>query len=234
MAQTQLKHIKLYEDSVEKTEFLFDELPEEIQDEIVDRESESIRNSTELVEDHDWNEEVLAGFELGMEEMGWENVEVSYSGFYSQGDGASFTGDLTDGEKKRAFVKEVLGMEKFPDVIIDRVTFHIKRGDSRYVHENSVKMEIDDEERDYNDPSTEEVEIQSFLDVVVNVNVDSMIDKIEGKASKWLKTTCIKLYDDLQEAYENYIESISDPESIADYFRREEVLFNSDGEEIYN
>ncbi len=232
MAQTQLKHIKLYEDSVEKTEFLFDELPEEIQDEIVDRESESIRNSTELVEDHDWNEEVLAGFELGMGEMGWENVEVSYSGFYSQGDGASFTGDLTDGEKKRTFVKEVLGMDKFPDVIIDRITFHINRGDSRYVHENSVKLEIDDEERDYNDPSTEEVEIQSFLDVVVNVNVDSMIEKIETRGSKWLKDTCISLYEDLQKSYEKYMDMISDRETVADYFRSEEILFNSEGEEI--
>jgi hypothetical protein len=232
MAQTQLKHIKLYENSVGKTEFLFDELPKEIQDEIVGRMSDSIRNSTELVEDHDWNSEVLENFNSRMEEMGWENVEVSYSGFYSQGDGASFTGDLIDGEKKRAFVKDVLGMEKFPDVIIDRVTFHIKRGDSRYVHENTVKMEIDDEERDYNDPSTEEVEIQSFLDVVVNVNVDSMIDKIEEKASKWLKNTCINLYDELEKKYEAYLDSISDHASIADYFRNEEVLFNSDGEEI--
>jgi len=232
MAQTQLKHIKLYEDSVEKTEFLFDELPKEIQDEIVNRESESIRNSTELVEDYDWNSEVMAGFEIGMEEMGWENVEVSYSGFYSQGDGASFTGDLTDGEKKRAFVKEVLGMEKFPDVIIDRITFHIKRGNSRYVHENSVKLEIYDEGRDYNDPSTEEVEIQSFLDVVVNVNVDSMIEKIEVKGSKWLKDTCISLYNDLQKVYEKYLDMISNRETIADYFRNEEVIFNSAGEEI--
>ena len=225
-----LKHIKVYEGN--KEGFLFDELPEEIQDKIIDRESESLRNDPDMVREDDWAPDVLDEFETRMEDMGWENLEMRYSGFYSQGDGASFTGILSDGEKKTVFVKEILGMDKFPQQIIDRITFKVVGLNSRYYHENTVKLEIDDEGYDPYDYESEEIEIQSFLDLVVKVNVETMLNKFLPVASTWVKNTCIKLYDDLENAYEKYIDHISGREGIIDYFREEKTLFNSEGNEI--
>ena len=50
------------------------------------------------VDYNDWHEPIIEDFENEMKEFGLSDVDVQYSGFYSQGDGASFTAEVEDPE----------------------------------------------------------------------------------------------------------------------------------------
>lgn len=44
----------------------------------------------------DWHDDVLQDLASKLEEKGWEGVDLNFSGFWSQGDGASFEADSID------------------------------------------------------------------------------------------------------------------------------------------
>ena len=64
--------------------YFFDELPEELQKEV-------------LIKNHDfntdfyWSDMELDYWKDKLNSMGFEDADISFSGFWSQGDGASFT-----------------------------------------------------------------------------------------------------------------------------------------------
>lgn len=74
---------------------------------------------------HDqWSDDIITNFKEQLEnKFGMTDVKIRFSGFGSQGDGASFTGRLFLDE----FVKEI-------NLILD-----LEEIDNRYVHKNTVK-----------------------------------------------------------------------------------------------
>lgn len=74
-------------------------------------------------------------------QLGFSDVEISFSGFYSQGDGASFTCSEMDLAKVLSNIDNDLKtlIEKDDDVYngLNELCMVIKRSNNHYVHENS-------------------------------------------------------------------------------------------------
>jgi hypothetical protein len=67
--------------------YKFEELPEKVQKTLIDK------NRYTEIEDTCWNEFILDDATETLELLGFSDVKIRFSGFYSQGDGASFIGE---------------------------------------------------------------------------------------------------------------------------------------------
>jgi hypothetical protein len=189
---------------------------------------DSIKNSRDFKEreiDLDWlvrdlEEELDSSFGL------W-NTEISFSGFWSQGDGASFTARVDDIPK---FIKS-LGIEdeilpKVLEAIEETYEMNIVRMDSRYVHENTVRFEI--EEMD----ETQLVLMSPFGVGDITVDLNEVLEEmgLEKKASEWVKRKSKEIYRKLENAYEW---EFSD-EAALEESDLMELRFDEEGKEVIN
>ena len=159
---------------------------------------EGIRNDrgfTEREIDLDW---VIENETEDLEALGLDNVEIAFTGFWSQGDGASFTARVND---IPAFIKTIgVTDEILPKVLAafeEVYEMRIVRTDSRYFHENTVRFEI--EEMD----DTELILMSGFGIGDITVDLDETLEEIElvKKASEWVKSKCKEIYRKLEKAY---------------------------------
>lgn len=73
-----------------------------------------VRQLKSLIEEHrltnvefeDWHEPMIESIVEDLEELGFFQVEVAYSGFWSQGDGASFTGKFRYDSREKIVVSD--------------------------------------------------------------------------------------------------------------------------------
>lgn len=160
-----------------------------------------------------WEDGVTEGFKEDMEEIGISDIDISYTGFWSQGDGASFTSDTIDTRKlfNAAGIKstDALNMEvenrddkdkEFYDLLdtledighLDRVRITpeelkvtIERGSSNYYHENTVsaKIEIWDEPEGWEEPGR-------------------FIEDLEKEITNFIRGKCKELYGSLEKEYD--------------------------------
>ena len=160
---------------------------------------EGIRNDrgfTEREIDLDW---VIENETEDLEALGLDNVEIAFTGFWSQGDGASFTARVND---IPAFIKTIgVTDEILPKVLAafeEVYEMRIVRTDSRYFHENTVRFEI--EEMD----DTELILMSGFGIGDITVDLNETLEEIglEKKASEWVKSKCKEIYRKLEKAYD--------------------------------
>jgi hypothetical protein len=124
------KTIELYE---------FDELPEAVKAKVIER-------NRDINVDYGWSELTISEWEERLEAQGFENPTISYSGFWSQGDGASFVCPSVDvvkfltANKKRGQYKDLLKGLKNGSI---EVGASIIRIDHRYSHEYTVRAEVE-------------------------------------------------------------------------------------------
>ena len=164
-----MKHVKsykLFEEEEEET-YSFEELSPEAQEKALD-------NNRDLNIDYDgWEDGVTEDFKEDMKEIGIDDITISYTGFNSQGDGASFTSDDIDTRKLFDAIgiksNKALNMEvddersggenkEFYDLLdtmedigqVDRnrikpeeIRVWIKRTSSHYYHYNTVEAEVE-------------------------------------------------------------------------------------------
>jgi len=156
-----------------------------------------------------WWEQVQEDVESELKKEGILTPDFQWSGFYSQGDGASFTAEVDlneffkynldkfdfkfsrDGHSQEgADLLEELGAQpKFlvKEAIEDGlITGSIDRIDNRYSHYNTVSFNI---EREYLPEGWEK-------------EVDSFANYLEGYCSDWLEDKCRDFYSRLEKAYE--------------------------------
>jgi hypothetical protein len=173
--------------------------------------------------DLDW---VIEAEQDGLEaEFGLANVEISFSGFWSKGDGASFTGRVVDIPKfiRAIGIKDEI-LDKAMQALEDVYEMSIVRIDSRYVHENTVRFDLDPID------DTELILMSPFGigDITLDLN-DLLVEiGLEDKASKWVKERSREIYDKLEKAYE-YEFSGEVAEEWADQW---EIQFDKEGNEI--
>jgi hypothetical protein len=88
----------------------------------------------------DANDYLISDFKEDIEKYGVSGVDVSYSGFYSQGDGASFTGlvDLRKYLKETGQEKDYAKLIKAFDEDLADDHVHIVRLSNQYSHENTI------------------------------------------------------------------------------------------------
>jgi hypothetical protein len=190
------------------------------------------------VEYSDWHESVIEDFEGHLKEFGVGDVEVSYSGFYSQGDGASFTGDVFD---TKIFMSKALGLknsefldmgeEEKPEdegsrlradlldigfdtrekLTPDNFMIKIERTSNRYSHENTIEGRVDIEDIP-----------ESLQD---EIDIDEYENQIMESVTDWARSVSRDLYRDL----ENYYDDLMSDESVEDTILANDYKFDKDG-----
>ena len=207
------KTIKLYE---------FKELSEDVQDGIISNYLQDLPGW--------WSDDVEERIRNEAEVIGIRDFDFLWSGFWSQGEGLSFTGSLsfknwffilTERLTPEEFV-ELCG--KLPHEIIqrqeqERIVWgdcRIERNDNMYCHENTVSVTEPYAELGWNErrgyPSDYEV-------------MSEFVKKAQKCLNEWKNEICNKWYSDLQESYESHIERDNIVENIVGH----DLLFTSNG-----
>jgi hypothetical protein len=159
------------------------------------------------------------------EGFGLANVEVSFSGFWSQGDGASFTGRVVDIPKFiRAIGIQDEILDKAMQALDEVYEMYIVRTDTRYSHENTVRFDIEE-------PFDTELILMSPFGVGdITIDLNDLLGDIglEAKASKWVKERSREIYDKLERAYEEEFSEAA-AEEWADQW---EIQFDEEGNEV--
>jgi hypothetical protein len=158
-------------------------------------------------------------------EFGLANVEISFSGFSSQGDGASFVGHVEDIPKFiRAIGIDADILDKAMNALVDVYDMYIVRTDSRYFHENTVRFDIEE-------PFDTELILMSPFgigDITIDLN-DLLGDiGLEAKASAWVKSKSKEIYRKLEKAYED---EFSD-EAVVEWADDMGIEFDEEGNEV--
>ena len=102
---------------------------------------------SEAAED-EWWVGVYDATREALEPFGYEVDDTRFTGFWSQGDGASFTGAVNvevfaRATYKGAYLAKVLRMVRAVEAWCVDPCVYIKRGTSRYVHEHTVFFDTD-------------------------------------------------------------------------------------------
>jgi hypothetical protein len=224
--------VKENEEGEEKEEYSFEELSPEAQRNALD-ELWDIN-----IEYSDWHEPIIEDFEGDLKELGVGDVEVSYSGFYSQGDGASFTGDVFD---TKIFMSKALGLknsefldmgeEEKPEdegsrlradlldigfdtrekLTPDNFMIKIERTSNRYSHENTIEGRVDIEDIP-----------ESLQD---EIDIDEYENQIMESVTDWARSTSKDLYRKLERYYDN----LRSDEEVKETIIGNDYKFDKDG-----
>lgn len=215
--------------------FTFEELPENIQEKAID-------NLRDINVDHNWYEYSFDYYKELLENVGFENAEISFSGFWSQGDGASFVADcdaqkilnymffenegqmswlIKKGLKDKA-MEEVKRWNLWFTMAENHGSIHfsIKRNSSRYSHENTISPDVEID-TDYQDKGTWN---NGAWESVFMSKVNQ--EKLETMFEEYVRDWCRKIYKGLESEYE-YLTS---DESVLDTILANEYLFTEDGD----
>lgn len=117
------------------TVYNFEELSNEAQE-------KALNTLHEINLDYEWYTFTIEDKEAALEAQGVDNIDIQFSGFWSQGDGASITFNINDLKK---FMKHHKISNKFKlvynneDVIVANVT---RASYPHYVHENMVRGDV--------------------------------------------------------------------------------------------
>jgi hypothetical protein len=157
-------------------------------------------------EHFDWWDCVYETFYWDMAKVGIHVSDRRFSGFWSQGDGASFTGSISD---SKAFMETHDLTETYPTVMryINKggdVSIRIERTSHHYVHENTVSAEIRDPY--YTSfrtllPSDD----GGIRDAVIShwdTLLDKEIDELESHVTEIIRDYCVDLYRRLEKEYD--------------------------------
>lgn len=189
---------------VTKTVYKFNELSEDAQKKAI----ESFR--TFNVDDINWYEFVYEAFIERMKEKGFNlsDDNISFTGFWSQGDGASFVCDDIDIEKLSKFIDKENNTDLGKYIrFLDNYSITVYRTDTHYCHYNTVSVHYDCSDMSgYN---------------LVTEKFDTFYDRV----LELVKDECKKLYEFLENEY-NYKTS---DEAIKESIEANEYEFDEDG-----
>jgi len=203
-----MRHIKLFEEVGRA--YSWDELSDQAKRKAIDN------NRDINIDNTHWHNDVINDATEDLYNDGVEDVEILYSGFHSQGDGASFTGRVRDPKK---WLK-VIGMENIPEEVADLVYARIDRRTSRYYHELTVDLHF---EFETDDPV---VTCYPFgPEIPMEYDLDEIQREIEEKGDKWIKSTCRKIYSDLEKEYQ----SLTSDDAVEDALIANDYEYDEDG-----
>ena len=183
--------------------YTFDELSDEAKEIAIEK------NRYFNVDNTSWSEFVIEDFCRKCAEYGIDvdEKDVSFTGFWSQGDGASFVGEVDNTE---LFLQRI-GVD-LPKDISERLIVRFSRIGWRYSHEYTCTTEYEQ-----NFDCDEEIEVEE--------KYSEQLNSIYEKAEVLRVELCRTLYNTLEQSY---CELTSD-ESIAETMIANECEFYEDG-----
>lgn len=216
----------------EEVTYSFEELSPEAQE-------NALENNRDINVDYDgWEDGVTEGFKEDMREIGIDDIEISFSGFYSQGDGASFTSEDIDTRK----LFNAVGI-KSNDALNMEVDDERSRGENKDFYDLLDTMEdVGQLERNRIKPEEIRVTIERtdsrhvhFNTVRANVEIwdepdgwgepYGFIDELEDKVTEYIRGICKDLYRDLEKEYDD----LTSDESVKETLISNDYEFDEEG-----
>ena len=201
---------------------------------------------------YDWWDSVYETAKEDGLEKGFRIDDIHFSGFWSQGDGASWIGQVDICAWLRAHAPDTIGVDALIALvhggyIQNHIT--VTTGGSHYCHENTMSLGVlemesgiaDPDELDWAELSVQEHEgVGSPIlkgmtyDNIITLNTSdennpyrvTNIYKLEEDIEESAKDYARKIYKQLQEEYE-YLTS---EEAVEEFYEANEFLFNEEGE----
>lgn len=189
---------------IEKLAYTYEELSEKAKQKAKDRYYEHCVGLDFEVE----------SLETILEELGFRGAKIAFTGFWSQGDGASFIADSWQYKKGmlNSIRKNYPKWEELHDIaeelqcLSKKTGYHLKfsviRTTSRYYHENTVAPDFDYQYNDY-----------------------QYSDKVQEYVADVVKWLCKVIYKELEKSYD-YMTS---DESMADFYANCDYIFDENG-----
>jgi len=95
------------------------------------------------VDDDNWYTVVYEQWQETLSELGFNDIVINFTGFWSQGDGASFTTDTIDLEKYLTKTKQLTKYKSIRKYIKDKeLEVKLTRYPTRYYHENTITINV--------------------------------------------------------------------------------------------
>lgn len=168
--------------------YTFEELPEHIQDELIEKEREIIADDWDCI----YSDDVIDDWKEKLESQGFNNSEINYRGFWSQGDGASFTTNSIDLIKLCDYLELwPVGKEKTYRTLLKNLSYdvYLKRRDNYYYHERSTTFYCF-------------VNYAQWFSTKAQKALDKFFQDIEPVIKDHIVDMGIAIYRDLEEDYE--------------------------------
>lgn len=222
------------ETETEQTEFSYKELSARAQEKARDWYCSTL--------DYEWWEHTYEHATANAKEKGFDIEDIRFSGFWSQGDGASWTGrvDLRqfleyhlkedNPEYARYFVLQAILNEGY-DWVEQHTNIH--RSGYHYVHDNMMRLEsinysrlesveADDEERLQEEGPLQRADIYQLRE---GIKIDDLMDKLETWVIEEAQDYARQIYDDLEAEYEH----LTSEESLIESAEANGWMFDEDG-----
>jgi len=225
----------ILENEEERT-YSFEELPDESKEKALERYRDI---NTDYI---DWHDPIIEGFDEDMKGLGLDNIEVKFTGFYSQGDGASFTARVDDEEKFLMNALDIKSSTEFLDMGDDKDTSRddddLRQlvGDLRNIgYDTREKLTPDDLYMEivrissrYSHENTIEASVEmEELDIEDDDrDWDKFQDEMESMITGWARDESRELYSRLSK----YYEELQEDEAVAETLILNDYEFNLDGE----
>lgn len=181
------------------------------------------------VDHFDWYESTYSDWYDKLSAMGFTPGKFGFSGFCSQGDGASFTGMVYAKDMRQFMIANDL-LEEFPAVAYfadyegeGKVSITAKRNHSRYEHEYSVDIEVNAHDDIFY--IVDDVEDSTDLrDVLFCTMADKLRleeqDAFQSRVTEILRDLMRQFYRDLEAEYE-YLTS---DECVLEFLKANDML----------
>jgi hypothetical protein len=193
------------------TVYKFNELPEDIQDKVLE-------NLYDINIDFDWWDGDLDEWKGKLKESGFDNGDINFSVFHSQGDGASFTADLKTILESRKDKYPVLYKYWMNDEI--DLYGDVTRTDSRNGHKFTAKTRLDYDLCIDEDEYPDGFDLDTLYDTL-RAQADNLEDEIEDLR----QSLCEDIYSELSKEYD-YLTS---REAIIETIEANDYDFTEDG-----
>lgn len=169
--------------------------------------SELIDKHWDINVDHEWWDCTYEDFKLEMLEKGITVADISFTGFYSQGDGACFTGhvDMKVFLKVHDLEQEFMGATFFAGLGELYANIH-RRHSSSYSHEYTVDVDL--HEDSYNEYDEDDLRCQVYgqMAAILNEEWARLEEVVTSQCRAYMKG----LYYRLRDEYE----ALTTPEAI--------------------
>lgn len=161
----------------------------------------------------DWHEPVLEGAKEDLSALGYDDAEIGYRGFWSQGDGAHFTAsvDVLKWIKTHKAGKDLRLLASYVKQG-NYINAGIKRNSSHYEHEYTISGEVEldsgaiDDDQKYN-------------------RLEEQAQRLENMLIEDARNLSRKIYRDL----EKYYEELTTKEAITETIKANEWTFTASG-----
>jgi hypothetical protein len=188
----------------------------------------------------DWYDPIIEDIMAELEELGISEPDIRFSGFWSQGDGASFTCESVDlarllkeipldfqspqleaANEGARTMADLIGWDAVGvprpvlDLILendnqDLISCHIWRSGNQYVHENTVEIGLELAHH-WDTQDPEERDIEDWVFLPEDINeLYAFVEWLEPRLEDWLKSKCREIYSRLKEEHDSIQEGTMD------------------------